>query len=141
MPSMMSTFDLILLGSLISLGGIGFLVRGYWRPSTGSRLETAAIGRREAGEGIDSDRQRAEAMAGVRWLTVGALALFIGHTRGAESGYLFNLWTDVFFHVGLLSVCWAATAFRLKHAGFKATIRPAPSVPQATMSNRLETAG
>ena len=80
-------------------------------------------------------------MGGVRWLTVGALALFIGYTRGAESGYLFNLWTDVFFHVGLLSACWAATAVRLKHAGFKTTARLAQSVPQAIASDRLETAG
>lgn len=138
---MMSMFDLILLGSLISLGGIGFLIRGYWRPSIGAQRETASVGRSGADEGLDTDQQRAETMAGVRWLTVGALALFIGYTRGAESGYLFNLWTDVFFHVGLLSVCWAATAVRLKRASFKTTVRPVQSVPQAVASDRLETAG
>ena len=101
---MISAFDLILLGGLVSLGGLIFLYRAYRCQPTGSTEVTAP-------------RQRAEAMAGVRWLTVGALALFIGYTRGSDSGYLFDFWSDLAFHTALLSGCWAATVFRIKRAG------------------------
>jgi hypothetical protein len=79
-------------------------------------------------------------MAGVRWLTVGALILFIGSTRGADSGYIFGLWTDVLFHVGLLSACWFATLYRLKTMPQRKKPVPAP-LPAVVAADRLETTG
>ncbi|HEX2056448.1 MAG TPA: hypothetical protein VHF07_08135, partial [Nitrospiraceae bacterium] len=110
---MISTFDLILLGSLISLGGLMFLLRAYWPQSisTPSAPSSAVITTSNM-EGLEI-RRRAEATAGVRWLTVGALALFLGATRGSDAGYLFDFWSDLAFHTALLSGCWAATSFRI----------------------------
>lgn len=120
---MMSTYDLLLLGCLISLGGIGFLFRGYRQCLITSRCIISA-GMQNRTEEIHADHRSAETMAGVRWLTVGALILFIGSTRGADSGYIFGLWTDVLFHVGLLSICWFATLYRLKNVPGRK--KPAP---------------
>jgi hypothetical protein len=132
---MISTFDLILLGGLISIGGIGFLVRAHRRPPIGSRFEAATDQTGNTKAKRNEDRVRAEAMAGVRWLTVGALALLIGSTRGADSGYLFDLWADVAFHTVLLSGCWAATAVRIQRVGGRGAPRgrnaPASPVPRA----------
>ena len=122
---MMSTFDLILLGSLISLGGISFLFRAYWGPSI--RARTRVTKRHEGAH-------RAEVLAAGRWLTIGALAFFIGYTRGADTGYLIGLWSDVIFHAVLLSGCWAATVFRINRAGGGATTSASPCAPDSTSS-------
>jgi hypothetical protein len=136
---MISTFDLILLGGLISLGGLVFLFRAYRPQSVGSpagivsaRMGNSSIGRNET-------RQRAEAMAGVRWLTIGALALFVGYTRGSDSGYLFDFWGDLMFHTALLSGCWAATAFRINRTEKKRTFEPAraSNLPASTPSPQI----
>jgi hypothetical protein len=118
---MISAFDLILLGGLVSLGGLIFLYRAYRCQPTGSSEVTAP-------------RQRAEAMAGVRWLTVGALALFIGYTRGSDSGYLFDFWSDLAFHTALLSGCWAATVFRIKRVGGKPGLGTTSGAPTGSHS-------
>ena len=118
---MISAFDLILLGGLVSLGGLIFLYRAYRCQPTGSSEVTAP-------------RQRAEAMAGVRWLTVGALALFVGYTRGSDSGYLFDFWSDLAFHTALLSGCWAATVFRINRAGAKPRVGTASNELTAVRS-------
>jgi hypothetical protein len=80
---MISTFDLFLLGSLISLGGLVFLLRAYRPQSTGSPLDIVFSVMRSRDTGLNETRLKAEAMAGVRWLTVGALALFLGYTGEA----------------------------------------------------------
>jgi hypothetical protein len=136
---MISTYDLALLGCLISLGGIGFLFRGYRRHSITSR-RAILTGMQNGTEEIHADQRRVEITAGVRWLTVGALILFIGSTRGAESGYIFGLWTDVPFHVGLLSVCWFATLYRLKNVPGRKKPVPNP-LPASVAADRLETTG
>lgn len=84
---MISTFDLTLLGSLVSAGGLVFLRQG-----------------------------KSAAIAGARWLTVGALTLFLAYAHGADDGYLFGPWSDVMFHVVFVSACWGATSFRMKQA-------------------------
>jgi hypothetical protein len=128
---MISTFDLILLGSLISLGGLVFLFRAYRSQSLGSPIQMASTAMKSSGDGFHEARHRAETMAGVRWLTVGALALFIGYTRGADSGYLFDFWSDLAFHTALLSGCWAATVFRIKRVNKNATVGTTPGTPTA----------
>jgi hypothetical protein len=122
---MISTFDLILLGGLVSLGGLTFLFRAYRPRSAASPagIASAVMGTRSTGR--NESRHRAEAMAGVRWLTIGALALFVGYTRGSDSGYLFDFWGDLMFHTALLSGCWAATAFRINRTDRVQTLRPA----------------
>lgn len=129
---MISTFDLILIGSLISLGGLIFLFRAYrLRPTGSSEISTPLDGR---SQGLPTIHQRAEAMAGVRWLTIGGLALFVGYTRGSSSGYLFDFWSDLLFHTTLLSGCWAAAAFRIKRTGGTPTAGTTPSSPTAPAS-------
>lgn len=126
---MISTFDLVLLGSLISLGGLVLLFRAYRSQSLGSPMQMASTGLKSSGDILHETRHRAETMAGVRWLTVGALALFIGYTRGADSGYLFDFWSDLAFHAALLSGCWAATVFRIKRVNKGATVGTTPGTP------------
>jgi hypothetical protein len=105
---MISTFDLTLLGSLVSAGGLMFLRHG-------KRQQHA----------------RSTALAAARWLTVGVLTLFIAYVHGAEEGYLFGPWSDVMFHVVFVSTCWATTAFRMKQAAERASAvlltHPSPS--------------
>ena len=132
---MINTFDLILIGSLISLGGLIFLFRAYRLRPTGTPPEIPTAVMKSRTPGLAETHQRAEAMAGVRWLTIGALTLFIGYTRGCNSGYLFDFWSDLLFHTALLSGCWAATVFRIKRvrgtprAGTTASAPTAPALP------------
>jgi hypothetical protein len=118
---MISTFDLTLLGSLVTVGGLLFLLQAKWPHLRWKRLH----GRRypdpiPAPESLDR-LGRSAAVAGARWLTVGALTLFVAYTRGAEEGYLFGPWGDVMFHVIFLSSCWAATVFRINQAAERPT--------------------
>jgi hypothetical protein len=117
---MISTFDLTLLGSLVSAGGLVFLRHGTWPYPSWSLL---GIGKRPFELSAESSHQhaRSTALAGVRWLTVGVLTLFIAYVRGAEEGYLFSPWSDVMFHLVFVSTCWATTAFRMKHAAERAS--------------------
>lgn len=139
---MISTFDLTLMGALISLGGLLFFLVGNRRRAT-SHLSACGNDMHEEHAQLGDGRERAEFLAGMRWLTVGILVLFVGFTRGNASGYLFDLWTDVAFHVGILSACWAATAYRVKHvagAG-RPALRSSSSLPAPPASNGLNTAG
>src|SRR5690348_16864380 len=117
---MISTFDLTLLGSLVSAGGLVFLNHGKRPYLSWSSL---GIGKRPFELSAESRQQhaRSTALAGARWLTVGVLTLFIAYVHGAEKGYLFGPWTDVMFHLVFVSACWATTAFRMKHAAERAS--------------------
>lgn len=136
---MISTFDLSLMGGLISFGGLLFFLLGTRRRAAAG-LGASVKGMRES-ESLHDSRQRAEFLAGMRWLTVGALVLFVGLTRGTAAGYLFDLWTDIAFHVGILSACWAATAYRVKHVGGRPAPRSSSPLPANPASNGLNTAG
>jgi len=112
---MISTFDLTLLGSLVSVGGLVFLRQDkwphldvHWLGSSTRPIDLTAESRKQ--------HARSTALAGARWLTVGVLTLFIAYVHGAEKGYLFGPWSDVMFHLVFVSTCWATTAFRMKHA-------------------------
>ena len=108
---MISTFDLTLLGSLVSAGGLVFLRHGKW-PHFGSRwLRGRTLPAVMTGE--------SRAVAGARWLTLGALTLFLAYFHGAGEGYLFGPWSDVMFHVVFVSTCWGMTAFRIKQAAYQ----------------------
>ena len=107
---MISTFDLTLLGSFVSAGGILFLCRGK-RPF-GSRRLTAERSIILSEEGREQD-ERASLLEAARWLTVGILTLFVGLLHGADEGYLFGPWSDVMFHVVFVSTCWATAALRI----------------------------
>ena len=117
---MISTFDLTLLGSLVSAGGLMFLRHGKWLYLNWFSL---GIGKRPFEVSAESRRQhaRSTALAAARWLTVGVLTLFIAYVHGAEKGYLFGPWSDVMFHVVFVSTCWATTAFRMKQAAERAS--------------------
>lgn len=92
---MISTFDLALLGSLVSAGGLLFLRQG-----------------------------KSAATAGSRWLTVGALTLLLAYAHGEEEGYLLGPWSDLMFHVVFVSTCWVATSFRVRQtAGEREHVR------------------
>jgi hypothetical protein len=106
-----STFDLTLLGSLVSTGGILFLCRGK-RPQFGSRRRTADRSLILSEEGSEQ-HERASLLEAARWLTVCILTLFVGLLHGAEEGYLFDPWSDVMFHVVFVSTCWATAALRI----------------------------
>ncbi|HKY72841.1 MAG TPA: hypothetical protein VJL88_13060 [Nitrospira sp.] len=113
---MISTFDLTLLGSLVSAGGLVLLRQAKWpqldfrRPTRGKRGIALTPETRE-------QRVRSTGLAGARWLTVGALTLFVAYAHGEKDGYLFGPWTDVMFHIVFVSTCWAATVSRINRAG------------------------
>lgn len=141
---MISTFDLTLLGGGVSLGGALFLLRAYRDQMLDSVFQRSPVG----GLFIQGrgERQHFEAIAGVRWLTVGMLTLFLGYTRGVESGYLFGPWMDVTFHVILISGSWVATASRINTLRSRQVITPEPApltpLETGTHSSRLpETVG
>jgi hypothetical protein len=119
---MISTFDLALLGSLVSAGGLVFLRQGKW-PCL--RVRSLAIGQRlDISPESREHYMRSRALAGARWLTVGALTLFVAYAHGTDEGYLFDPWTDVIFHLIFVSVCWTMTAYRMKQASEQsATVR------------------
>jgi len=118
---MLSTFDLTLLGSLVSAGGLAFLGQAKW-----PHLVWRGYNERQSGtwestsESLDR-LERSTAIAGARWLTVGALTLFIAYAHGAEEGYLISPWGDVLFHVLFVSTCWGTTAFRMKRTAARQT--------------------
>ena len=116
---MISTFDLTLLGSLVSAGGLVFLRQDKWPYLS---LHMLGIGKEPTQRSAASREHhaRSTALAGARWLTVGVLTLFIAYVHGAEEGYLFGPWTDVLFHVVFVSACWSTTAFRMKQAAERA---------------------
>jgi hypothetical protein len=105
---MISTFDLTLLGILVSAGGLVLLRQGKW-PHFELRFSSPIILTPESRE----QRERSTALAGARWLTVGGLTLFIAYTHGADKGYLFGPWADVMFHLVFVSTCWATTVYRI----------------------------
>lgn len=107
-----SAFDLFVLGTLVSLGGMLFLAKAYWRPSVPEGMAEIPPGgpnpvllRREF-------LRHSHTTAGVRWLTIGTIAFFLGATRGNETGYFFGPWTDIFLHGAVLSLSWLVTAAR-----------------------------
>jgi hypothetical protein len=119
---MISTFDLTLLGSLVSAGGLAFLTQGKWPHLSSSRRASRRT--IELPAECREHHARAAALAAARWLTVGSLTLFIGYVHGADEGYLFGPWGDVLFHLIFVSTCWAATAYRMHQAAEKAlTVR------------------
>jgi hypothetical protein len=123
---MISTFDLTLLGSLVSTGGLVFLRQGKWRHLS---VHSLGIGRQPELSAERRDHHaRSIALAGARWLTVGALTLFVAYAYGAEEGYLFSPWTDVLFHIVFVSVCWTTTAYRMKQAAEQVTTASLPNI-------------
>ena len=112
---MLSTYDLTLLGSLVSVGGVAFLRQG-------KRAIQLTAERRE-------QQARSTALAGARWLTVGALTLFMAYAHGAKDGYLFGPWTDVIFHIVFVSTCWATTVYRIHQAATRSMTLSLPTKP------------
>ena len=117
---MLSTYDLTLLGSLVSAGGLAFLRQGksphlnvHWLAGRTRTIELPAESREQ--------HARSTALAGARWLTVGALTLFMAYVHGAKEGYLFGPWTDVIFHLVFVSTCWATTVYRINQAANRST--------------------
>lgn len=132
---MISTFDLTLLGTLISVGGIVFLRLGKW-PHLGSRW----LSRHEADDfrltsESRENRERSTALAGVRWLTVGALTLFVAYAHGADEGYFFGPWSDIMFHLIFVAACWGMTAFRIKQAAERSTAMSLPATSTCRTSD------
>lgn len=118
---MLSTFDLTLMGSLVSAGGLLFLLQAKgpnlaWRPFN----ERQSAHRGSTSESRDR-LERSTAITGARWVTVGALTLFVAYSHGAEEGYLFSPFGDVMFHVVFVSACWGMTAYRMKQAAERPT--------------------
>lgn len=131
---MISTFDLTLLGALVSAGGLLFLLSAH-RLHLGFGRFMRAADQNGPGSGRTGEHAKHSArMAGVRWLTVGALTLFLAYTHGADEGYLFGPWADVMFHVTLLSACWTATAYRINQASGQPAAE-APTAPNAPLSS------
>jgi hypothetical protein len=109
---MISTFDLTLLGSMVSAGGLALLNQAKWPHLDVGWLSGVKPAVELTGEDVEH-HARLTALAGARWLTVGALTLFIGYAHGAGEGYLFGPWTDVMFHFVFVSTCWLTTLVRI----------------------------
>jgi hypothetical protein len=137
---MVSTFDLTLLGSLVSVGGVAFLRQAKW-PHLGW---TWLSGRQAHPSGSipenRDDLERAVTTTGARWLTMGALTLFLAYAHGGEEGYLFGPWTDVMFHVAFVSSCWAATAYRITRTAGQPNHRPSStaSLPETSLAQTTD---
>ncbi len=116
---MISTFDLTLLGSMVSVGGLALLRQGKWPHLNLGRLTGGVPAAELTAESLH-DHERSTALAGARWLTVGALTLFIAYAHGSETGYLFGPWSDVMFHLAFVSTCWATTLYRINQTGLRA---------------------
>jgi hypothetical protein len=117
----LSTFDLTLLGSLVSAGGLAFLGQAKWPHLVWKKISERQSANRESNSESRERLKRATTIAGARWLTVGTLTLFVAHTHGAEEGYLFGPWGDVLFHVIFVSTSWGTTAFRMKQTAERQT--------------------
>jgi hypothetical protein len=123
---MISTYDLTLLGTLVSAGGLVFLRQGKCPHLDLHFRKHIIILTAECRE----ERARSRALAGARWLTVGALTLFIAYVHGADNGYLFGPWTDVMFHLVFVSTCWATTVYRINQTAQRSTaLSISPAVP------------
>jgi hypothetical protein len=109
---MISTFDLSLLGGLVSIGGMALVRQGTRGHLDARRLTGGKPAAPLTGDGLQG-HARLAALAGARWLTVGALTLFIAYTHGAGEGYFFGPWTDVMFHLVFVSTCWVTTLHRI----------------------------
>ena len=111
---MISTFNLILLGSLVSAGGLVFLRQRKWphfeKIWLSGRQSSHAESTRESREKLE----RSTALAGTRWLTVGALTLFLAYAQGGAEGYLLGPWSDLLLHVVFVAGCWGMTAWGIK---------------------------
>ena len=116
---------------MVSAGGMLFF-RQSKRPYLGFDWLRSGMRAAELTMETREHRARSAALAGARWLTVGALTLFIAYVHGAKEGYLFGPWTDVMFHVIFVSTCWATTAFRINQAADRTTtvVLAAPSPPR-----------
>lgn len=108
---MLSTFDLILLGTLVSVGGLAFLHRRERAPIDWKWLNARSSPHLEVSPEDRDKLDRAATLAGTRWLTVGVLTFLLGYTQGADEGYLLGPWSDVLFHVIFVAGCWAMTAY------------------------------
>jgi hypothetical protein len=124
---------LILLGSLVSAGGLVFL-RQRKRPPVGWKwLNPRQFPESEVRPEDRDNLERAATLAGTRWLTVGALTLFLAYVHGADEGYLLGPWSDVLFHVIFVAGCWGMTALGIRRKAEAATGRTNES-PIATVS-------
>lgn len=109
---MISTFDLMLLGGLVSIGGVALLGQHKWAYANIGWVTEAKPAAQLTVKDVEG-RARLTALAGARWLTVGALTLFIAYAHGAKEGYLFGPCTDVIFHLAFVSTCWVTTIHRI----------------------------
>jgi len=116
---MISTFDLTLLGGMVSMGGLAFLRQPKW-PSLGLRRLPRVKSMPEFSKECLKDHARSTALASARWLTVGILTLLIGYAHGEDHGYLFGPWSDVLFHMLFVSTCWTMTVYRINRAALGA---------------------
>jgi len=118
---MISSFDLMLLGGLVSIGGMALLSQGK-----SAHVDVGWLTRVKPADELtvrdDENHARLTALAGTRWLTVGALTLFIAYAHGAEEGYLFGPWTDVMFHLVFVSTCWVTTLYRINQAAQRTAV-------------------
>ncbi len=133
---MISTFDLLLMGSLVSAGGLLFLRQAKWPQLLGRWLNWRPAQPSGSTREHRDHLERSVTTAGARWLTMGLLTLFLAYTHGGEAGYLFGPWSDVLFHVTFVSTCWAATASRLKRTAGPPDLRPisTASLPETRLA-------
>jgi hypothetical protein len=111
----LSAFDLIVLGTLVLTGG-GLLIAKGRRPHRATGLHLAPL----SSEMQQEIYQHLHTVAGVRWLTVGSVALVLGITRGEEASYFFGPFIDAALHTVVLSLSWVATSVRTRHMTNKA---------------------
>jgi hypothetical protein len=113
-------FDLLVLGTLVSVGGAAFIAKAYWRTPLSETVKRTPVAQANPVLIRHQIHQHLHALAGVRWLAVGAVALFLGVTRGEEAAYFFGPWADVLVHAAVLSLSWVATVARTRGMSRKA---------------------
>ena len=115
----MNGFDLLLLGILTLTGGAILILQG-WRRASGATTPVAQG--LWPGGSFELRKQavrHAHNMAGVRWMTIGAVSFVLAVTRERDTIFLVEDWENVLMPLTVLTVALAITSGRAARAGCK----------------------
>lgn len=133
----MNGFDLLLLGILTLAGGAILILQGWRRASEATTPAARGI---SPGGSFELRRQavrHAHNLAGVRWMTIGAVAFLLAVTRERDTMFLVENWENVLMPLTVLTVALFITSGRADRAGRK-TAAPSDPPQAGTGTNRPE---
>lgn len=125
----MNGFDLLLLGILTLAGGAILIVQGWRRASRATTPVARGVSPDGSFELRPAAVRHAHNMAGVRWMTIGAVAFVLAVTRERDTMFLVETWENVLMPLTVLTVALVITSGRADRAGRRAAERH--NLPQA----------